>query len=265
MPSNFKDNFYSDRIANASTPEQTNGTKYRDFLTSNITRQIAHISNNGFARPTRYSFMIEGLLWGINERLNRNCMNISLPGRSLMSQAAKIYGSPKDQVYEVNYPTELQMTFRVGEDMLERDFFERWMNTAISPHSHDVCYPDDYMTMMKIYQLDLKDNYVYCSELFNVFPKSIGDIELSTDSSDQIETISITLGYSESQVIGYTVNKKPPEVPASTVVSRNPIYPGSMSSIMAQLNEQYFGNKILDRDTEEAAQQTANMFSWLNK
>lgn len=260
---NFLDNFFSDRIANSSTPQQTNGTKYGDFLTSDISRQIAHIKNmNGFARPTRFSFIIEGLLWGINERLNRNCMNISIPGRSLMSQAAKIYGSPKDQVYEVNYPTELQITFRVGEDMLERDFFDRWMNTAMSHHTHDVNYPDDYMTTMKIYQLDRQDNYVYCTQLYNVFAKTIGDIELSTDSSDQIETVNITLGYSESQVIGYTNAKKPPEVPASGVAARKPIYPGSQSTIMAQLNEQYFGNKVLDRQTEEAAQQVMEMFGF---
>lgn len=258
---NFLDNFFSDRIENSSTPQQTNGTKYSDFLTSDISRQIAHIKNmNGFARPTRFSFIIEGLLWGINERLNRNCMSISIPGRSLMSQAAKIYGSPKDQVYEVNYPNELQITFRVGEDMLERDFFDRWMNTAMSHHTHDVNYPDDYMTTMRIFQLDKNDNYVYCTQLYNVFAKTISDIELSTDASDQIETVNITLGYSESQVIGYTVGKKTPEVPATGVAARKPIYPGSRSAIMAQMNEQYFGNKVLDRQTEESAQQLLEMF-----
>lgn len=259
----FQDLLFGNRAANASTPAQTNGSKNKDFLTSDISRQMAHIQNASgyYARPTRFSFIIEGLLWGLNERLNRNCQTISIPGRSLMSQAAKIYGSPKDQVYEVLYPTELQITFRVGEDMLERDFFDRWMNTAISLHSQDVLYPDDYMTTMKIYQLDREDNYVYCTELYNVFAKSIGDIELSTDSSDTIETVSITLGYSESQVVGYTTMKKPPEVPEMSVVPvRRPIYPGSKPQIMAQLNKQYFGNRVLDRMTEEAMQQISNMF-----
>jgi hypothetical protein len=264
---NFNDTRFANRISNDSSPESTNGTKYMDFLTSDIERQKAHILKmNGYARPTRFAFIIEGVLWGLNERLNRNCQTISLPGRSLMSQAAKIYGSPRDQVYEVNYPNELQITFRVGDDMLERDFFERWMNTAMSHHTHDVNYPEDYMTTMKIYQLDRADNYVYCSELYNVFAKSIGDIELSTDSSDQIETINITLGYSESQIVGYTKGKETPEVPATSVQSpRRPIYPGSRPQVMAQLNEQYFGNKVLDRTTEEATQQTSNMFDWLNR
>ena len=259
----FQDLLFGNRAANASTPAQTNGSKNKDFLTSDISRQMAHIQNASgyYARPTRFSFIIEGLLWGLNERLNRNCQSISIPGRSLMSQAAKIYGSPKDQVYEVNYPTELQITFRVGEDMLERDFFDRWMNTAISHHSQDVRYPDDYMTTMKIYQLDREDNYVYCTELYNVFAKSIGDIELSTDSSDTIETVSITLGYSESQVVGFTTMKKPPEVPdMKEIPVRRPIYPGSRPEIKAQLDEQYYGNAVLDRTTQAARQQKNKMF-----
>lgn len=264
MP-DFRDTFFSKRNKTSTPEDAPSQSIKKDFLTSDISRQMAHIQNGSgfYARPTRFAFILEGLLWGLNERLNRNCQSISIPGRSLMSQSAKIYGSPKDQVYEVNYPTELQITFRVGEDMLERDFFDRWMNTAMSHHTHDVNYPDSYMTTMKIYQLDRQDNYVYCTELYNVFAKSIGDIELSTDSSDTIETVSITLGYSESQVVGYTTMKKPPEVPAMSVVPiRKPFYPGSIPQIMAQLNEQYFGNQVLDRTTEEAIQQIANMFDF---
>ena len=134
------------------------------------------------------------------------------------------------------------------------------MNTAMSHHTHDVNYPDDYMTTTRIFQMDKNDNYVYCTQLYNVFAKTISDIELSTDASDQIETVNITLGYSESQVIGYTVGKKTPEVPATEVAARKPIYPGSRSAIMAQMKEQYFGNPVLDRQTEEAAQQIMEMF-----
>ena len=69
---------------------QTQGIKYRDPHTSSIEKQIAHIKSiNGYARPTRFYFEVEGLFWTVNDRLVRNCQSMSLPGRALQSQPAR--------------------------------------------------------------------------------------------------------------------------------------------------------------------------------
>ena len=88
--------------------------------------------------------------------------------------------------------------------MFERDFFEGWMGSVVSPMTGDLEYPDKYRTTMRIYQLDKMDNKVYAVELYNVFCKMVSDMELSTDASDQISTITITLSFSEYQTIGKT-------------------------------------------------------------
>lgn len=171
--------------------------------TSDILKQLEHVVDMGFyARPTRFAFSIDAVPSTLNDRLLRNCMSLVLPGRSFMSQGFKIYGSPIEQVYETNYSTEISMTFRVGEDMLERDFFEGWMNIAMSYETADVAYPDDYMTSMRIYQMNRNDGYVYGVRLNNVFCKTVSDMELSSDASDQISTVNITLGYTDYAVIG---------------------------------------------------------------
>jgi hypothetical protein len=189
--------FFAQREADAG------GYKDKDRFTSNISRQIAHIKNMGlYARPTRFAFDIHGLGALVNERLNRNCMSTSIPGRSIQSQPYKIYGPAIEYAYEANYTNELSMVFRVGEDMFERDFFEGWMGSIISPLSGDLQYPDNYRTTMRIYQLDRRDNKVYAVELYNLFCKSVGEMELSTDSSDQISTINVSLAFSEYQTIG---------------------------------------------------------------
>jgi hypothetical protein len=209
---NFIDTFFS-KTPKTKSRDQLVGEFYasldantsakRDPQTSGISRQIAHIKNMGlYARPTRFTFEIAGMPYDYNTRLVRNCQSISMPGRSLFSSPVKVYGPPNEYVYEANYANELQVTFRVGEDMFERDFFEQWMNSAISIRSMDLSYPDDYVTSMKIYQLDRLDNYLYCSELYNVFCKNIGDMEFSSDASDQIQTVTVTLSYAEYQVIG---------------------------------------------------------------
>lgn len=175
-----------------------------DPTTSGLEKQILHIKNvaKGFARPSRFYFTFAGVASLYNERLMRSCQSTSLPGRALLTQAFKIYGPPKEYAYESNYQNELQMTFRVSTDMFERDFFESWLKTIYSPTTADLQYPDKYRTILKIYQLDTSDKKVYCSELYDVYPKSISDIELGTDLSDQIETVTITLAYSEYQITG---------------------------------------------------------------
>jgi hypothetical protein len=233
----------------------TQGRKTGDPMTSNLSRQIAHITNMGYyARPTRFAFIIDGLLWRNNDRLNRNCQTLSLPGRSVASQPIKIYGPPKEFVYEANYENQLTILFRVGEDMFERDFFEQWMNTSISLRSSDLSYPDDYMTSMRVFQLDRTDNYLYCVQLYNVFCKSISQIDLGSDLSDQIETVSVVLGYSEYQVIGHLKDIIKAEVPTPVpFTERKTNYPGSGKDVLGQADQQMFGNKVLNRDQDQVA------------
>jgi hypothetical protein len=176
----------------------------KDPYTSGINKQIEHIVKSAaqYARPTRFFFEFTRLGIEENKRLVRSCQNLSIPGRALLTQPNKIYGPPKEYLYESNYQNEIQLTFRVSVDMFERDLFENWMNASYSPTTADLVYPDDYKTTLKIYQLDRSDTKIYCSELYDVFCKNISDIELGTDLSDQIETVTITMSYSEYRIIG---------------------------------------------------------------
>lgn len=179
------------------------GVKSRAAVRSNVEQQMAHIVDmGGYARPTRFHIEIMEFPSYVNERLSRNCMSTTLPGRGLQSQPLKIYGPPMEYVYETNYANELQMMFRVGSDMFERVFFEDWMNAAYSNITADVEYPDRYRRSLKLYQLDMIDRKVLCIRLDDVFCKSVGDIELSTDASDQIEILPVTIGYTQYQIIG---------------------------------------------------------------
>jgi hypothetical protein len=205
----FKDSYFSNRIGNdeiaARGIPQDATSATRDPVTSNISRQIAAISSmGGYSRPTRFYFEISNLLATVNERLVRNCITTSIPGRSIQSQGYKIYGPPREYAYEANFANEIQMTFRVGSDMFERDFFEGWMSSVISPRTYDLEYPDNYRRTMRIYQLDMQDNKVYAVELYDVFCKNVGEMELNTESTDQISTVNISLGYSDYLTIGKT-------------------------------------------------------------
>lgn len=189
--------------------ERVYGTsKYRPPVRSNIQSQLSHITQMyGYSRPTRFHIEIEQIDSATNERLARNCMSTTLPGRGLQSQPLRIYGPPDEFVYETNYQNEIQITFRVGADMFERVFFEDWIKAAYSNQSADVQYYDVYRRGINIFQLDTIDRKVLCLRLDGAFCKSIGDIELSTDASDQIETLTVTIGYREYQIVGKTIQE----------------------------------------------------------
>lgn len=216
-------------------------------ITSNLSSQLAFISRiGGYARTTRFYFEIDSIVSGVQERLNRSCMSLSIPGKAVQSQPNKIYGPPSEFAYEINYNNEFQMSFRVGEDYFERDFFDGWIGSIVSPSSSDLAYPDTYRRTMRVYQLDMSDNKVYGIELYNVFCKSIGDIELSTDASDQIAVINVTLGYSESQTIGKT---------NFWYDSRKDRGAASTSSLIRDVVENDRSRKLADMDLEKNKRQ----------
>jgi len=203
-----------------TSPAATNGSQFVDPVSSNITRQIAAIvSQGGYSKTNRFAFEFTNMNAAVNERLVRNCISLSIPGRSIQSQPHKIYGPPREFPYEANYANELQMTFRVGLDMFERDMFERWVGHIISPITSDLIYPDQYRVSLKIYQLDQLDNKTYGVELYDVFCKSVGEMELNTEAQDQFSTVTVTMSYSEYHVIGRIFPRgdvPPPPVPTTT-------------------------------------------------
>lgn len=184
--------------------QETGGSAIRDPLTSSVKSQHEFVRSlmGGYARPTRYYIEFAGVRKEHNERLARNCISVNMPGKALATQPLKIYGPPREYPYDMNFTNELSMSFRIGADFFERDFFESWLNQAISNKYHDVKYSNQYVTNLKIYALDMFDNKIHCSELQDCFCKAIGDIQFSADQTDTIATLDVTLTYSEYFILG---------------------------------------------------------------
>jgi hypothetical protein len=187
--------------------KDSGGAKHRDPITSDVSKQLSFIVDKiigvgGYARPTRFYLEFAGVDKNFNERLSRNCISVNMPGKGLATQPLKIYGPPKEYPYETLFNNEVTMSFRVGQDYFERNFFEMWLDQAMSPRSHDVKYSDSYKTSIKIYALDTFDSKIYCSELQDCFCKSVGDISFSQDQTDAITTVDATISFSEYFVLG---------------------------------------------------------------
>ena len=116
-----------------------------------------------------------------NERLSVACEEIQMPGKSIGTTDYQLQGPARQMPYEMIFQQEISMTFRLSDNMYERKVFEGWMNSIIAPTTSIMRYYDDYTTEMKLILVDddLKENDVYQWSIHEVYPKSIGPIDLS--------------------------------------------------------------------------------------
>jgi hypothetical protein len=73
---------------------------------------------------------------------------------------------------------------------------ERWMN-GINAHSANtgLTNPVDYQSDLIVEQLDRDESVVKKYTFRGAFPTTMGEIELSYDEKDQVETFPVTFAY----------------------------------------------------------------------
>lgn len=79
-----------------------------------------------------------------------------------------------------------------------RNLFERWSN-LINGHESNLQGASSYKDLLAtvdIVQLDRDDRVLKTIKLYNMFPTTIGAIELGYDQQDTIEEFTVTLSYS---------------------------------------------------------------------
>ena len=78
-------------------------------------------------------------------------------------------------------------------DFSVRDAMERWMN-GMNAHVENtgVTDPNDYQTNATVQQLDKDGSVLYTYNFRSIFPINIGEVGLSWDNVDAIETFPVT-------------------------------------------------------------------------
>jgi len=150
-------------------------------------------------------------------RLSLSCESVTLPGRSLATNEFKTIGIGIEVPYERLFGGDIEMTFIFGKDMQERKIFESWMNTIISNTNNRFGYYDNYVAQADIILFDETDNPVYKSKIEEIYPKEIGAISLSNESSD-LARQSITFSYKKYTPIDISLSN--PSMSDTTPISR---------------------------------------------
>ena len=152
----------------------------------NINDFLARVSSTGFARANRVTVEIlppSELIRLIPiavvaaKTLTYTAEQVTLPGRILQASDINIYGPPIKAPTRTLY-NDLNITFLCDNFMVQRAFFDRWIN-FINPSEQgfNMRYRDDYIGKINIYQMDEQGNKSnYGISLYEAYPLIVNDM-----------------------------------------------------------------------------------------
>jgi hypothetical protein len=166
--------------------------------TADIVSQLAP----GMARTSRFAILLSPPAYATENmgRSNANlqkvllfCDSVSLPGLNVNTNPTRTFGEVREIPNEFNYEP-ITATFYVDADMYTKKMFDNWILGIQYAETRAFRYYDDYISEMRIFVHDTKDNERYVVNLYEVYPKSIGAIQLDY-ANTQIMKVTITFQY----------------------------------------------------------------------
>ena len=153
----------------------------------------------GGARPNYFKATLTGLdTFGGADLITAAflCKSASLPGSTIAAipvpfrgREIKVAGDRKFEPWTI--------TVINDTDFQIRSAFERWMNAPLNSHVQNLGEqrPAAYKSQMKVEQLDKNGNSLKTYEFVGAFPSAVEAIEVSFDSSDELESFTATIEY----------------------------------------------------------------------
>ena len=172
---------------------------------------IEFFNTNPLHRTNRYSvtFTQPALLGGGTKEFYAD--SVVVPGRSLATVERRSYGPQKDLPYERLFSGDLDITFVLTEGGSERVYFEGWMNKIILPaliydretstkKAANSIHPNrsEYVGELNIKMLGSGDWRTHTEiEVYEVYPKSIGTINLSQAEENEYVKLPVSFSFRE--------------------------------------------------------------------
>lgn len=139
----------------------------------------------------------------VSRYLALQCESAELPGRTLETADARIYGPSFKVPYRMQY-SETTLTFICTNDFYERKLFERWMDAIIPSDTNNPRFPKStasrYLTDIRVIQYDDIVRQIYAVDLIDAFPTGISPQALSW-GDDAFHRLSIQFSYQKYRSI----------------------------------------------------------------
>ena len=186
--------------------------------------------SGGYARSSQYELILN-LPGGVvnatqrSQSLTLNCETLSWPGHDLQTQSRKHGNEPERYLVQSHgFEGTITASFYLSMNHSERFLLEQWQELAVNRFTHKANYYDDYIGSMEIHQLsstgaltagiaglnvtfageglgritgDSTEMTTYAIKALEVYPATVGDIEYSYDSGNQISKLSVGFAFKQ--------------------------------------------------------------------
>lgn len=156
----------------------------------------SQIAKEGLARQNRFEVLISppNFYPAENEKISLYCQSVSIPGVNVASDAVRLMGEVVEIPYDRTF-SGANMSFYVDSRMDVRKYFDDWINEIQNTVRRTFSYPDDFKSReIKVTVLKLDDTPVYSITMYDAFPKSLGQLSLSNDSTG-VMTFDVSFDY----------------------------------------------------------------------
>jgi len=182
-----------------------------EFIGNSFLEQLLNLPNSLVAEVTD---IINGSKSSTNEQsrtanpsmsryLALQCESAELPGKTLMTQDAKIYGPTFKVPYQTQY-SDTNLTFLCTNEFYERKLFDRWMQSIMPTDTNNLRFPKGqnsrYMTNIKVIQYDEFIRQIFAIELIDAFPIGIAPQQVSWQE-DNFHRLTVQFAYQKYKVI----------------------------------------------------------------
>jgi hypothetical protein len=176
-------------------------------MTFSVQNIVASLNKTGVAKSSHFEVQITGLGDSDLERdMMFRCDTAELPGRTITTAEYKIYGP----IQKIPYGTlvgDTTLEFLLSEDMREKEYFERWMNTISGTNSfgtstgtYNMEYYDRITGQVNIRQYGEAGQLSSIHTLIEAYPISIAPIAMSW-GDEAAAKLSIVFAYRDYKVV----------------------------------------------------------------
>jgi hypothetical protein len=176
-------------------------------LAFNINEFLANINRYGIVKPSNFTITVSKKIPEPGEQpMVFRMMATDLPARDMLTSERRIYG-PTERFGIDLVPGQIQIAIILSENFSEKDYFDRWMDLMIGKYRRadtpagkdtnrfEIGYYDDYVGSAQITIFSDTGMAIHQVNLVDVFPKTIGQVQLSWTNGAEILILPVQFFY----------------------------------------------------------------------
>jgi hypothetical protein len=196
----------------------------------NLSQFIGAVREDSLARVNRFEVFINppAAMVGKNRSnasaVSLYCEMASLPPVNISTKSFKIFGPTYQRPFGAEYGGEgISLTFHVDRDMQVKKFFDEWTATVVDPDSGLVGFQEDYISTIRLRQIDEQENVTYELELYEAFPRSVNLLELNNSAQNQTHRLNVLFAYRYWKDIDSEFQTTPSDIPRQRLFPQIPV------------------------------------------